>query len=97
MQVKVQTVVHGVAQDIFIDANRDWVAIQFTAEERRIIAALGDNQVFIAAPIPQIVGNRDVVMKWAGQWPTRFWSGSHKAPEGALLLPDNSIVKQDGN
>lgn len=97
MFLKAQTIVHGVAQDIFVDPNRDWVAIRFTPQERALISQLGDNQVFILAPIKQLQSNPKAVDNWAQQWPNRYFAGSHKPPEGGLLLPGHIIKNQDGN
>lgn len=97
MFIKAQRTVNGIAQDIFIDPNTDWIAIRFTDAERMHIANLGGNQVFIAAPIHLLKGNPAVIKKWATQWPNRYYGGSHKPPEGALLLPGNVVKVQDGN
>lgn len=97
MQVKAQVVVNGVAQTIFIDPNKDWIAIRFTKEELRLLHTYTDQDVFIAAPFHQLRSNLKAVHAWAAEWRQRFFSGSHRAPEGALLLPDNSVKNQDGN
>jgi hypothetical protein len=97
MRIKIQAEVNGVAQTIFADPLKDWVSIQFNAVERQIIATLGDGECFIAAPRSQLATNREVVMKWAAEWPMRFFSGTHKQPEGSILLPDHKVKDQTGN
>jgi hypothetical protein len=97
MQIKAQVMINGVAQTIFIDPNKDWVAVQFTALELQILRGFKEREVFIGAPKAQLASNRAAVMQWASEWPTRFFSGTHKAPEGALLLPNKEVKDQSGN
>jgi hypothetical protein len=97
MRIKIQAMVNGVAQTIFADPLKDWVAIQFSQEERQAIALMGDGEAFIAAPRSQLKTNREVVMQWASEWPTRFFSGTHRQPEGSIILPDGKVKDQTGN
>lgn len=97
MLIKASIEENGVRRDIFIDPNRDWVAIKFSAVELMHLAHLSHQEMFIAAPIPQLNSNPAAIRQWALSWPNRYYAGSHKAPEGGLILPDGTKIKQDGN
>lgn len=97
MRIKIQTMINGVAQTIFADPLKDWVAISFSQEELTILSSFNANEVFIAAPRSQLRTNREVVMQWASEWPQRFFSGTHRQPEGSLILPNGVVKDQTGN
>lgn len=97
MRIKAQILINGVAQTIFIDPNKDWVAIQFTQVELQMLSKWKASDVFVAAPIPVLKGQPGVVKQFATEWPNQFYAGSHRPPSGGLLLPDNIVKEQDGN
>jgi hypothetical protein len=95
MLVKVQFIENGVAKEMIFDASKDWMAVKFTQEELQILSHHNVSDVFIAAPLAQLMSNKAAVRKFAQDWPQRYWSGTHRPPAGGLLLPDNIVKDQD--
>lgn len=95
MQIKAQIIENGIARDVFIDSSKQWVAVRFTALELRMLSSYTANEAMVAAPGGEMQRAKAMIMKWAREWPTRIFAGTHRAPEGALLLPNHDIKDQD--
>lgn len=97
MLIKATLTRNGVIEDIIIDPNKDWVAIQFTARDLVVLGSFKQGEIFIAGPNKDLADNKKTIFEWAKHWPKRFFGGTHRPPEGSILAPNGEVIKLDGN